>query len=121
MTTRYKRGWMRPVSLTLLSLAALTSACGGSDDGVGGGTPPLSDADAAFCNGTDYQRVIHPVAGAELGHERREVGEARLDHAGIVDRDRGDAGPCGGQTSAAPMKARCAHCKMPRTWARTAC
>ena len=72
MTTSYKRGWMRPVSLTLLSLAALTAACGGSDDPVAGGTPPLSDADAAFCNGTDYQRVLHPVAGAAVG----EGGEA---------------------------------------------
>ncbi|CAN7504187.1 alpha-1,6-glucosidase domain-containing protein [Rhizobacter sp. LjRoot28] len=67
MTTSYKRGWMRPVSLTLLSLAALTAACGGSDDAVGGATPPLSDADAAFCNGTDYQQVLHPVAGAAVG------------------------------------------------------
>ena len=69
MTTRYTRGWKQPVSLTLVSLAALMSACGGSDDPVGGGTPPLADADAAFCNGTDYQRVLHAVAGGADGPE----------------------------------------------------
>jgi pullulanase/glycogen debranching enzyme len=75
------RGWQRHASLFLVSLAALVAACGGGNDSTttnpGGST--LDDVDAAFCDGTDFQKVLHASsAGDEVAVGAQDIKTLRV-------------------------------------------
>lgn len=62
MSNTHPRAWRRNATLTAVSIAALLSACGG-DDTTTSPTPAPTDVDAAFCNGTEFQKVLQSVSG----------------------------------------------------------